>query len=167
MKRPILKFPDQILLTKSITVDEIDGPVRRVVEDLRDTAAAVDWGRAVGLAAPQIGVNWRIFLALGQVFINPTLLGVHGRVTIRKEGCYSLEPRRFDYEAPRCRSITIGWMDLDGKEHRKRFHRYDAQVIQHEMEHLDGMICGSEPQLRRALRSRNEVREPAREAQAA
>jgi peptide deformylase len=150
MKRDILRFPDQVLLTKSHEVDGIDNLVRRVCEDLVDTAKDVDWGKAVGLAAPQIGVNWRIFLALGEIYINPRIVGTHGRVTIRREGCYSLEPRRFDYMAPRFRSITISWIDLKGEKHTKRFHRYDAQVIQHEMEHLDGVLCGSEPQLQKA-----------------
>ena len=123
--------------------------LQALITDIMDTAREVPWGRAVGFAAPQIGRPLRVFVALGQVFINPVITWFSPKIVLQSEGCYSLEDNRLNYTTPRHHSVEVVWQALltadDGtvtvKTKRQRFHRYDAQVIQHEYDHINGVLC--------------------------
>lgn len=145
-KLTILKYPHPILQTPSQDID-IMGPNRKdyiqfisKMEEMYNGGS--DWGMMVGLAAPQVGQNWNVFIALNQVYINP-------RVNVNPlkgysdlmEGCYSLEKNKFDYQVRRAYQIEMIWQDVNGVSHKAKFRGRDAQVIQHEMEHLQGKLC--------------------------
>ena len=108
---------------------------------IRDMVATVlATSNGVGLAAPQIGCNARMFLLLNNgipvVFINPQLIARSVEMQTDKEGCLS-EPGRF-VPIKRHLAVWVRWWDQDGKEHEKSFIKFPARIIQHEMDHLDG-----------------------------
>ncbi len=142
----IITFPNKILTTPSENID-INGPEKEAyLSFIREFAdiynKGEDWGQMVGLAAPQVGKNWNIFIAFGNIFINPRI-----DVDFRKgfsnllEGCYSLEKNRFDYPVKRAYKIKVEWTDVTGHTHKKTFTGFDAQIIQHEYDHLMGKCC--------------------------
>lgn len=139
----IVKYPDKRLLEKSEPVAEINEDIKSFIREMRLFAdTQLRWGRAVGLAAPQVGRNIRIFLALRRVYINPEIVWVtRAPKNMYHEGCYSLEDNNFAYEVHRAPSITLEWTDINGERQKQRFNGFEAQVIQHEMDHLEGVTC--------------------------
>lgn len=138
----IVKYPDPILLQKS-SAAEINKELRRFIDDMYYfMRTELKWGNPVGLAAPQVGRNIRVFIALGNTYINPELTPVEaaGKET-HEEGCYSLEDNKFDYKVERYKEIILRWQDKKGKWHKQRFKDFPAQVIQHEYDHLEGRLC--------------------------
>ena len=86
-----------------------------------------------------------MFIAFGEPFINPEITWVTKAPTNSvKEGCYSLEENRFDYPVDRAPSIRMKWQDLDGEWHEERFNGFNAQILQHEYDHLDGILINKE-----------------------
>ena len=98
-------------------------------------------GRAAGLAAPQVGHNIRMFWALDNLYINPEIINRGGTLILCKEGCYSLEDNKFDYEVERYSHIEMKWQDKKGVWHQTGFGGIRAQVIQHEYDHIEGKTC--------------------------
>lgn len=145
-KLTILKYPHKVLLTPSQDID-IMGENRRdylqfIEKMLEMYNGGGEWGMMVGLAAPQVGRNWNVFVALNQVFINPRLEpSVLKGTSDLVEGCYSLEKDKFDYPTKRYWEIRLTWNDENGEEHKRKFVGRDAQVIQHEFDHLQGKLC--------------------------
>lgn len=139
-KPSILKIytaPSEELERQTEEVTVIDDEIRKLVTDMAYTMQNVKWGVPVGLAAPQVGRSLRLFIARGMVFINPRITWATKQVKYYKEGCYSLEPNKFDYPHWRPSSIRLRWQDLDGEWHERRFNDPMSQVIQHEYDHLN------------------------------
>ena len=107
--------------------------------DLIDTLNA-NSDRCVGMAANMIGVQKRIIVvSLGfapLVMYNPVLLKKSGEYKAM-EGCLSLDGER---EAVRYEDIEVEYQDNDWKKHKEKFSGFTAQIIQHEMDHLEGKI---------------------------
>lgn len=145
----ILKYPHPILQTPSVDID-ILGPNRvNYIQFINKMMEMYDgdseWGVMVGLAAPQVGKNWNIFVALNQVFINPVMTTFPLKGTSKLlEGCYSLKKNKFDYPTVRYYKIRLKWLDINGVERQQNFVGRDAQVIQHEYDHLQGRLCNNE-----------------------
>jgi peptide deformylase len=141
----IVKYPDPILFKKSEPVE-----ITKEIKDFIDEMFAfikneLTWGKPVGLAAPQVGRNIRIFIALGQVYINPELTPIEqSGVIVHKEGCYSLEKDRFDYQVSRYNEVDLKWQNKKGKWRTERIKGFRAQVIQHEYDHLEGRLCSGQ-----------------------
>src|SRR5436853_5352718 len=95
----LITYPNPILFKKSEPV-EISKETKNFVEEmLTFMKNELTWGEPVGLAAPQVGKNVRIFIALNEVYINPELTPIEeAGTTEHEEGCYSLEKDRFDYK---------------------------------------------------------------------
>ena len=138
----LVKYPDPILFRKSLPV-EITKEVRDFIDEMVEFIKnELTWGRPVGLAAPQVGRNIRVFIALGEVYINPELTPIEeAGVTVHEEGCYSLEPDRFDYKVTRYNEIGLKWQNKKGKWRQERIKGFRAQVIQHEYDHIEGRLC--------------------------
>jgi len=138
----IVKYPDPILLRKSEPV-EINKHLRRFIDEMYQfMRTELKWGDPVGLAAPQVGRNIRLFIALDNTYINPELTPiVEAGTEVHEEGCYSLEENRFDYKVERYKEIHLRWQDKKGKWHKRRFTDFPAQVIQHEYDHIEGRLC--------------------------
>ena len=136
---PIRVVPDPILRQKSKRVRAIDGSIKKLIEDMRETMHAVG---GVGLAAPQIGVSLRV-ITIGileqedLVLVNPEVVRRKGECPVR-EGCLSI-PGYFG-EIKRAESVTIKGLDPGGKEIRIKANELLAQVLQHEIDHLNGVL---------------------------
>lgn len=136
--RAIRVFGDPVLTSPSAPIDDIDDGVRALVRDLLDTVELP--GRA-GLAAPQIGVGLRAFSYnidgdIGYV-INP-VLEVSGEPEAIGEGCLSVPGLWHD--AVRYPWARVTGIDLDGDEVVLEGEGLLAQALQHETDHLDGML---------------------------
>lgn len=137
--REIRLFGDPVLKTVSDLVIEIDNKVKSLIEDLLDTTKVP--GRA-GVAAPQIGVNLRAFSfnVGGQVgyLINPEIKELSGELVDIEEGCLSL-PGLW-HKTPRYEKATAIGINLDGEQIEISGTGLMAQALQHECDHLDGLV---------------------------
>jgi peptide deformylase len=137
--RPSRVFGDPILRAPSAPIGEIDDGIRSLVRDLLDTVELP--GRA-GVAAPQIGVGLRAFSYnidgdIGYV-LNPVLVAVEGEAELVGEGCLSV-PGLW-HEALRHPHARVEGIDLDGNPVVLEGDGLLAQALQHETDHLDGML---------------------------
>jgi len=135
MIRPIVR--DVLFLSrKSEPAGAGDGAICR---DLRDTLRA-NRDRCVGMAANMIGAGKRIIIVnvgfADVVMINPALLSKDTPYEA-EEGCLSLDGAR---RATRFQNIEVEYRDEAWKKHRQRYSGWIAQIIQHEMDHLEGVI---------------------------
>jgi peptide deformylase len=138
----LVKYPNPILLRKSAPVEITKELLSFIDEMFTFMKTELTWGEPVGLAAPQVGKNIRVFIALKQVYINPELTPVEeAGMTEHEEGCYSLEKDRFDYKVTRHNEIVLKWQNRKGKWRQERIKGFRAQVIQHEYDHLEGRLC--------------------------
>lgn len=137
--REIRLFGDPVLKTASEPIGEITESVRTLIGDLEETTQLP--GRA-GVAANQIGVNLRAFSfhVEGQVghIINPEIVELAGEVVVLDEGCLSL-PEIWG-KTPRYTQVTVRGTHVSGEEVEIVAEGLLAQVIQHEIDHLDGLV---------------------------
>ena len=158
--REIRLFGDPVLRAVSAPIDVIDEGVRALVTDLVDTVELP--GRA-GVAAPQIGVGLRAFSYnidgdIGYV-LNPVLAEVRGEPQPVGEGCLSVPGLWHD--ALRHPWARVTGIDLDGDEIVLEGDGLLAQALQHETDHLDGMLYLSRLSPENRKRAMREVRESA------
>lgn len=137
---PIRTFPDPVLKQKAKRVRTIDGSIKKLIRDMVETMHS-EAGR-VGLAAPQIGVPLRV-IVIGIpeeediAIINPEIVRRRGERLI-DEGCLSV-PGYFG-QIKRAELITVKGRDQDGKEIRIKAEGLLAQVLEHEIDHLNGVL---------------------------
>jgi len=153
MVRKILQSGDPILRAKSRPVKTVDKKVLGIIKDLKDTLAIQKEPEGVGLAAPQIGKNLQIFWAdfkgFRRLVINPEILKIESRIknpgSGKKkgkkeilEGCLSL-PYYYGplKQAPK---ITVKYLNEKGEEVTETFEGFNAQIIMHEIDHLNGVL---------------------------
>ena len=137
---PIRTFPDSVLKQKAKRVRNIDRSIKKLIRDMIDTLHA-DPGR-VGLAAPQIGVPLRVIVislpeAEDITIINPEIVRRKGERVIN-EGCLSV-PGYFG-QIKRAESVTVKGRDQNGKEIRIKADELLAQALEHEIDHLNGVL---------------------------
>jgi len=139
--RPIVLYPDPVLLRPTQPVDQVDDEVRELVLDMVDTMYAAP---GIGLAANQVGVSKKICvvdLTGGEqpeslhVFINPVVVE-HDGLEIGEEGCLSFPDVTLDVQ--RAVRVTLEALDLEGNPYRYSGEGLMARVMLHECEHLDG-----------------------------
>lgn len=146
--RPVVRAPADVLSTPSVDVDPRDPAVAALADDL--VATMREFAGCVGLAAPQIGVGWRVFcLDVGGhrktrsyaglvVLANPRL--VHGEEPKPgREGCLSVPDLTGDV-ARFLRVTVAGLVPGSGEERVVEADAYEAVGLQHELDHLDGML---------------------------
>lgn len=137
--REIRLFGDPVLKTVSDPISELDEKAKALVQDLIDTTKLP--GRA-GVAAPQIGVNLRAFSynVNGEVgyIINPTLVELSGEKRLLDEGCLSV-PELW-HKTPRYEFAKAVGIDLEGNQVELQGTGLMAQALQHECDHLDGLV---------------------------
>ncbi len=146
---PIIEAPDPWLKTVSTPVETFDSVLQTLIDDMFETMYEAP---GIGLAAVQVGVAKRLLVIDLQikdeetnenvreplVFINPVLSEPSEELTIYNEGCLSVPEQYADVERPS--SIRAQWLDRDGKGHDERIEGMLATVIQHEMDHLEGIL---------------------------
>lgn len=131
---------DPVLTQRAAEVTDIDGRLVKLVDDMLDTMYDAP---GVGLAAPQVGVQKRFFVYDlgegdgGQVLINPVIQESEGEWEFT-EGCLSVPGLHWDIVRPK--QIHVTGLDLDGNEVEFEADEYFARVIQHELDHLDGIL---------------------------
>jgi peptide deformylase len=146
--RTILIYPHPILKTACPTVAALDGEISALIEDLVDTMHAGPG--SVGVAAPQIGLSLRVCVVdvsqnrLGRdnnhgllALINPEIVRREG-AAIMREGCMSVPDYTGDVE--RATAITVRFLDGTGELQELEASGFEAVAIQHEMDHLDGLL---------------------------
>jgi len=146
--RPILLYPDPILKQVAVQVESVDEATILVIKDLVDTM--LDSGHSVGVAAPQIGELIRVVVVdvskskLGKdnnhgllEMVNPEILEKSGSKMMR-EGCMSVP----DYtgNVTRADHIVVEFTDRAGQLRVIEASGFEAVAIQHELDHLDGML---------------------------
>ena len=162
--REILEVPDPRLKTVSTPVESFDEELRTLVADMFETMYAA---HGIGLAAIQVGIPKRVLVIDLQpededaepeectehgghshthrplkreprVFVNPEILDPAEDLNIYQEGCLSVPEIYADVDRPaRCR---VRWQDLDGQFHEEEMEGLMATCIQHEMDHLEGVL---------------------------
>jgi peptide deformylase len=142
--RTILHYPDKRLRTPGEPVTRFDDELRALIDDMAETMYAAP---GVGLAAPQIGVNKRLYIidtASGEdepsdlrVFINPEIIATEGELLF-EEGCLSFPGVR--EEIKRYERVTVRALDEKGEPFELEADGLLAIAIQHEGDHLDGKL---------------------------
>lgn len=139
----IRKYGDPVLETKAEPVTEFNGELRQLAEDMFETMYA---NKGVGLAAPQVGVSRRLAVidtSAGEdesarlVLVNPEILVKEG-TQIGEEGCLSIPGFREDVK--RAWRVRVRAQDLEGKFFEIEGEELLARVMQHEIDHLDGIL---------------------------
>jgi peptide deformylase len=162
--REILEVPDSRLKTVSSPVETFDAELKTLVDDMFETMYAA---RGIGLAAIQVGVPSRLLVidlqepdldaepvechAHGgephthhpvkrdpRIFVNPEILDPAEELTTYQEGCLSVPDIYADVDRPK--TCRVRWQDLDGNLHEETMEGLLATCIQHEMDHLNGVL---------------------------
>ena len=147
---PIITAPNQVLSTKTKSVIKVDKDILDFVKQMEESLNFATDPIGVGLAAPQVAKSLAIFIAKPtekaklQVFINPKITKIEeptGKVkgkTKKLEGCLSLH--NIWGEVERAKAVWLDYMDETGKLHHKKFNGFIATIIQHEVDHLNGIL---------------------------
>jgi len=142
---PIVTGVDhKILRAKSVPVKKVDRKIKKLIADMVETMQAAD---GLGIAAPQVGVNLRIYIArlnfntpneMIVPMINAEFLESSEEITEAEEGCLSI-PKRFG-TVRRHKEVTIRYTDLRGAHHTLHLTDLNARIMQHETDHLNGVL---------------------------
>lgn len=139
----IRKYGDPVLRMRAKRISEISEEVRELMEDMVDTMQNAE---GVGLAAPQVGESLRLFVVdLGiirdgaepRAFLNPEILSADGESKV-EEGCLSIP--EVTEEVVRPERITVRYTTIDGETREEECDGMLARVIQHEIDHLNGVF---------------------------
>jgi peptide deformylase len=135
----IRKIVDPVLRIKAEKIDEVNKINNDLIDNMFEIMYAED---GVGLAAPQVGISKRIAVVDIRednkiVLINPEIIAEEGK-TIMEEGCLSIPGETGD--VIRSQKITVRSLDREGKVIEFEAEGYEARAIQHEMDHLDGVL---------------------------
>lgn len=151
MIRKIVQSGSPVLRTKSKAVNFVDKKIKDLVKDLKETLAVQKDPEGIGLAAPQIGRNLQVFVCkyknFSRVVINPKILEIDDKrsddckkKTKREilEGCLSLP----NYYGPlkRSKKVKVEYLNEFGKKITEEFEDFNAQIILHEIDHLNGVL---------------------------
>lgn len=160
----IITTPNDILIKKSEIVTKFDKKLKNIISEMEVTLLATTDPVGVGLAAPQVGLSLKIFQmkptanAKTTTFINPEIIeqSKESGILLTKnsktveaskpqkskgkllEGCLSI-PNIWG-NVSRRKEITLRWQDVNGQDHIKNFTGFPATIIQHEIDHLNGIL---------------------------
>jgi peptide deformylase len=151
---PIIEVPDPILRAQSAPVERIDEDLKRLVADMFESMYEAV---GIGLAAVQVAVPRRVLIIDLQepdpvpegeepgepvkrphVFVNPEILELSEARKSYNEGCLSIPGQYAEIERPDL--VRVRWTDLDGKLHEGRFDGLMSVCLQHEVDHLNGVL---------------------------
>lgn len=148
MVQKILPAANPALRKKSKPVNKVDKRILNLIRDLKKTLLAQKDPKGVGLAASQIGKDLRVFVMRYEnsvlAVINPEIVKIEKKTKKIKnqkeilEGCLSV----LNYYGPltRPQKITIKYLNEKGNKTQKEFTGFPAQIVQHEIDHLDGIL---------------------------
>jgi peptide deformylase len=142
--RDIIILPDKRLRLVSEPVKQVDAGIRKLVDDLFETMYKAP---GIGLAAIQIGVPKRVITMdlskkednhAPQVFINPEITWMSDQTETYEEGCLSI-PEYYE-EVERPAEVKVKYLGLDGKSHEVQAKGLLATCLQHEIDHINGVL---------------------------
>jgi len=151
--KPIATVPNKVLTTKTEKIKSIDADAKALAKDLLDTIKLTKKPEGAGLAANQIGVakrmcvvrnfvedpvNFEGAIAEEYVLINPRITSASKETELDWEGCLSV-PNSYG-RVERFKKIKVTALDLSGQEIKIKANGYFARTIQHEINHLDGIL---------------------------
>ncbi len=140
----IITYPASVLRSGTDDVETIDDAVEKLIADMADTMYAK---AGIGLAAVQVDSRRRLLIydiseerekRNYHVLINPRIISAEGEFLSEKEGCLSLPEFRTDVH--RYGTIEVEAQDRRGDSFRRAFENFEAAVLQHEIDHLDGVL---------------------------
>ncbi|MBU1163229.1 MAG: peptide deformylase [Proteobacteria bacterium] len=140
----ILTYPDNFLRQPTKPIEDIDATTQKIIEDMSYT---MHESKGAGLAAIQVGFDKSLIIydvspSEGgkslQVLINPRIIESHGRIISENEGCLSVPDLRADVK--RAESVLVEGFDREGKPMRIDAEGHLAIVLQHEIDHLNGIL---------------------------
>ncbi len=146
---PIIAYGDPVLKKETRDVEEGEVDIKALVSDMFETMYEAN---GVGLAAPQIGKDLRVFvidstpledegeehLGVKKAFINATIVEETGKKWVFEEGCLSIPGIREDVY--RRENLTIHYFDENWEEHEEDYSGIQARIIQHEYDHVEGVL---------------------------
>jgi len=148
MVYPIIAYGDPVLKKRASDISKDYPKLEELITDMFET---MDASHGVGLAAPQIGLSIRLFITNGgafddeeevknfkEVFINPIIKDEEGELWKFNEGCLSIPKIREDVQ--RKEIVHIEYYDAEWKRHKKTFDGLAARIIQHEYDHIEGVL---------------------------
>lgn len=140
----IILAPSPVLYKKTDFIVEIDKVVRKLSQNMFDTMYKFN---GVGLAAPQVGKSIKMLVIdcsktdenfFPKTLINPKILEISDILVFKEEGCLSF-PNQF-YEVERPDYVKVEYLDIDGKENVETFIGFESICVQHEIDHLNGVL---------------------------
>jgi len=138
--RKILTLEHPVLHAKAKKVSRFDAYLERLVADMFETMRAAP---GVGLAGPQIGESIRVLVAEYEdehvALVNPEIIKASEEIELGTEGCLSI-PGYVGENVPRALKVTVKARDPKGKEIRIKAEGWFARILQHEIDHLDGIL---------------------------
>lgn len=147
---PIYAYGQPVLRKEAEDIEPDYPDLNELIENMWETMYHAE---GIGLAAPQIGLSIRLFMVdttvlkregkeeeegIKQVFINARVVEEKGKEWAYEEGCLSIPEVRGDVDRPE--TITLRYQDENFEEHVQTFTGMDARVIQHEYDHIDGVL---------------------------
>jgi peptide deformylase len=142
--KPLIILPDPLLRQASKPIERIDTETQRLADDMLETMYDAP---GIGLAAVQIGVPRRMLVIdvsregeekTPLVFINPEIVASSDDRSVYEEGCLSIPDYYAEVERPA--RVTVKYLDRDGKEQLTEAHGLLATCVQHEIDHLNGVL---------------------------
>ncbi len=142
--RDIRTFPDEVLERASTEVPSVGDDIRRLMDDMLET---MYWGGGIGLAAPQVGMPLRVIVIDTRQNLqhpeiirlaNPVIVGRGEEEEEMEEGCLSLPDMRLKIRRPV--RVEVAGLDRDGRPGKISADGLLARVLQHEIDHLDGVL---------------------------
>ena len=142
MRLAVVTGANSAVLRQVATAVEVDAETAKLAENMIETMHAE---RGVGLAAPQVGVSARLIICLlgpedgpETVMANPVITQKSVETEVGEEGCLSLPGVLLPIE--RHAHIEVEWRDANGKAKKAKLSGFAARVVQHEVDHLDGIL---------------------------
>lgn len=142
--KSLVLLPDPILRTESELVERVDEDIRTLADDMLETMYDAP---GIGLAAIQIGIPRRLLVIdcakedeepAPMVFINPKVVAGSDERSVYEEGCLSIPDYYAEVERPA--QVTVDYVDRDGKERQIEADGLLATCLQHEIDHLNGVL---------------------------
>lgn len=155
----IVTVPNKVLTTPARPVVRIDNKIKKIIAQMKNDLINKENPKGVGLAAPQIGISLRLFIIKPtespsiSVFINPEIIFAskelaeierpkNGKIGIRREkkleGCLSI-PNVWGY-LKRPKKVKLRYLDEKGVKQEKEFSGFEATIVQHETDHINGIL---------------------------
>ncbi len=145
----VYEYPHPVLKQKAVKVEKVDDELRQFLDDMLETMYE---SAGVGLAAPQVGVSKRIVVIDAEqesdgsghkagnpmYLVNPEIIWRSEDMVCGEEGCLSVPDQRAEVE--RHAQVRVHYLDYNGKEQEILADDFLAIVIQHELDHLDGIL---------------------------